>query len=115
MVLKNSKTACFSALNLYDRVVRFFPPHISVHARSRATSSYSLSVIGKGRLGLGVWITAVLSFIFQNPQRNTFCVLRDPTHVRAWGHGDILTLISSFGLRLDHGLTFWHRNLTFKF
>lgn len=84
MVLKNSKTTCFNALNLYDRVVGFFLPRISVDARNRATRSYSESVRDRGRLGLGIWITSVLTFIFQNPQRNTFCVLRDRTHVRTY-------------------------------
>jgi hypothetical protein len=84
MVLKNSMTACFNALNIYDREVGFFLPCISVDARNRATRSYSESVINRGRLGLGLWIAAVLTFIFQNPQRNTFCVLRDRTHVRTY-------------------------------
>jgi len=84
MVLKNSKTACFIALNLYDRVFGFFLPRTSVDARNRATRSYSESVIDRGRLGLGIWITADLTFILQNPQRNTFCVLRDRTHARTY-------------------------------
>jgi len=84
MVLKNSKTSRFIALNLYDRVVGFFLPRFSVDARNRTTRSYSESVIDRGRLGLGIWITAVLTFIFQNPQRKTFYVLRDCTHVRTY-------------------------------
>jgi len=84
MVLKNSKTACFNALNLYDRVVGSFLPRISVDARNRATRSYSEFVIGRGRLGLDIWITAALTFIFPHPQRNTLYVLRDRTHVRTY-------------------------------
>jgi hypothetical protein len=67
MVLKNSKTACFSAFNLYDRVVEFFLPRFSVDAPYRATRSYSETVIDRGRLGLGIWITAVLTFYFKIP------------------------------------------------
>jgi hypothetical protein len=63
MVLKNSKTACFNAPNLYDLVVGVFLPRISVDA-NRATRSYSESVIDRRRLGLGIWIPAVLTFIF---------------------------------------------------
>lgn len=84
MVLKYSKTACFNALNLYDRVVGFFLPRISVDSRDRATRSYSESVIDRGRLGLGVWIRAVLTSIFQDPQRNTLYVLRERTLVRTY-------------------------------
>jgi hypothetical protein len=67
MVLRNSKTACFNAFNLYDRVVEFFLPRISLEARNGATRSYSESVMDIGRLGNGIWITAVFAFIFQYP------------------------------------------------
>jgi hypothetical protein len=66
-VLKNSKTSCFNALNLYDRVVEFFLPRISVETRNGATRSYSESVIDVGRLCHCFWITAVLTFVFQYP------------------------------------------------